>query len=1135
MPVNVIAQDQTGFLWVGTNNGLYKFDGRSGTALDFFSKKVISAVYIANDGTLWAGTKTGKVFFMNRNRPDSLALTNTEKITAFCELAGSLYIGTYGGGIFRYTPGSRKAPEHYTRETGLSDDVIYTLTTDGKEHVWCSTDGGITQIGSGKGALSFKVISDKTGLPDNIVRSVTICDERLVIAMQDSGVCYYNLASSRIERIPFFNAWSLGTVLNARSEVPEKLTITTENHGIITISDSKFSVYDYDKLIQNTSVNTVFFDHTGQIWLGSRKGLSQFYARRYDFLNSSKGLTDDKILALAVDNDHSIWVGTTMGISRIMTTGEGRYVVEKLHDLSKYTISCAAKSPDGDIWFGTYGKGMIVINPKNQKSTFIQAKDGMLANDNVSGIHFAGGNVVYISTLGSGLIKGIIDRENHTLRFRTERIYTQADGLGSDYVYASITDDAGKLYVATDGGGLQLLEGNVFTSLTKTHQLSSLTAFSLCKDRNNRIWATTSADGIIVYDGKKLAVINAQNGLRDLQPQQLVPYDDIVFAINDKGVDKIHGKDFTISYYDLFDGDLEPNLNAVFLSGNTFYSGTNNGVLVYRASRNAMDSLQPGIFIKSLHVNYKPMNPDSAGELTYSQNNLTFDFKGVWLKNPDKLSYRYKLEGSDEGWNYSNEGKIVNYNNLAPGKYRFVVQSRNEEEIWSQEASYSFSILTPVWKRWWFWLLILVAGSFLIYSFFRYRLKSLQKENLLLERRVNERTSKIEAQAKIIESKNAELEQLSLVASRTDNVVLILDPEGRLEYVNESFVRLNSITLEELKHLKGETIFEISNYPGIRTIVAEAVYYKRSVSYEALNRLGDGTEVWESSTLTPIFDEAGILKKIIIIDTDVTERKKQEQIIYQKNKDITDSISYAQKIQHAILPHDDLIRQYLPGSFILYLTKDIVSGDFYWFSHISGISIIAAVDCTGHGVPGAFMSLIGYNILNRIVNERKITDPKKILEELNEGLLEALYRNESESKDGMDIAICRIDHARCTVDYAGAMRPLWIVNKGILTEIKGDKFPIGTRQSERSDTIAYTSHTIQADPNDTFYIFTDGYADQFGGKNNKKYSTRRFKELIVKNNPESFVMQENNIKLEHTQWKGPNEQVDDILVIGFKL
>lgn len=1133
--VNTIAQDATGFLWVATNNGLYKFDGRSGTAIEPFSKKEITAVFIAQNGVVWAGTKNGKVFSLNHGRVDSLLLdANEDKITSFYELGGSLYIGTYGQGLFRYT-GKAQKPNHYTRENGLSDDVIYALAGDGKQRLWCSTDGGVTQLDVSKNEPAFKVISDRSGLPDNIVRNVSMCDDRLLISMQDSGVCYYNLKSSRIERIPFFYNWSLGTVLQARSEVPEKLTIATERNGIISISEGKFSIYDYSKLIQGTSINTVFIDKTNQIWTGSKKGLSQLYGRRYDFINNSKGLTDDKILALATDNDHSIWIGTTMGISRVMRTGEGRYVIEKIQDLTKYTISCAAKSPDGDIWFGTYGNGIIVLSAENQKSIIINSKDDALPNDNISTIHFSGPNTVYISTLGGGLTKATINREGAYKSFKVEHTYTQSEGLGSDYVYSAITDDAGKLYVATDGGGLQVFENNTFTSLTKAGKLSSQTAFSLCKDQYNQIWATTNADGIIKYDGKTLTVINAQNGLRDLQPQQLVAFDDMVFAINDKGIDKIHTKTNAVTYYDLFEGDLEPNLNAVFIQGNTIYSGTNNGVLVYRANRIALDSLKPGVFIKSLQVNYKNTPLDSVIEFRYNQNNMAFDFKGLWLKNPDKLSYRYQLKGFDESWNYSNEAKLVNYNNLSPGSYEFVVQSRNEEEMWSDEAGYSFSILTPIWKRWWFWLLVLTVGSFLIYSFVKYRLRSLQKENLLLEQRVNERTSEIEQQARIIESKNVALEQLSLVASRTDNVVLILDPEGRLEYVNESFVKLNRITLEELKRTVGETIFEISNYPDIKTIVAEAVHYKKSVNYEALNMLDDGTEVWESSTLTPIFDEAGILKKIIIIDTDVTERKKQEQIIYQKNKDITDSISYARKIQHAILPHNELISRYLPQSFILYLTKDIVSGDFYWFTHINGISILAAVDCTGHGVPGAFMSLIGYNILNRIVNEQKITDPKEILKELNQGVLEVLYKNESESKDGMDIAICRIDHARRTVDYAGAMRPLWVVNKGVLTELKGDKFPIGTRQADRDDTIAYTTHTIHAAEDDSFYIFTDGYADQFGGENNKKFSTRRFKELIIKNNPESFAIQENNIKLEHNQWKGNHEQIDDILVIGFKL
>ena len=181
------------------------------------------------------------------------------------------------------------------------------------------------------------------------------------------------------------------------------------------------------------------------------------------------------------------------------------------------------------------------------------------------------------------------------------------------------------------------------------------------------------------------------------------------------------------------------------------------------------------------------------------------------------------------------------------------------------------------------------------------------------------------------------------------------------------------------------------------------------------------------------------------------------------------------------------------------------------------------------------MSLIGYNLLNRIINENKITDPKEILLELNKGVIGVLHKNESESKDGMDIAICKINHSQKTLEYSGAMRPIWIVNNGELTEIKADKIPIGTKQKDRDDTIAFTTHTFELGKGDSFYIFTDGFADQFGGEKDKKYSTGRFKNLILANSNLDCETQEKNIREDHLAWKKNNEQVDDILLIGFTI
>jgi len=1137
VPVNVIIQDFTGHLWLGTNDGVYKFDGRNSSEVskDFPAlKKEISALFADSRGTIWIGTKSGKIYFITKSKIDSLNFSkpNEEKITSFCELKAGICIGTYGNGIYTF---SKDQVNHFTSEKGLTDNVIYKICGDGDKTIWCGTDAGITEIKNVFEKASFTTISDKLGLPDNIVRDLGYEQAHLLIAMQDSGVCYYNFKEKKIERVPFFSNWALGAVMNAYTQSQNKLVIGTEKNGLLQLDRGSIHVYNYQDYMLGSSINQVFIDREKQIWVASKKGISHFTERRYNFINAARGLSDDKILALAIDNDNAVWIGTTKGISKIMNDAEGKTVVSKIRDLDKYTISCATKAPDGNIWFGTYGNGIIILSSETKNSVIINSQEDGLANDNISNIYFADKNTVYISTLGGGLVKARVNFDGMKKVFTIEKTYTESEGLGSNYVYAAITDNRSNLYLATDGGGLQLLEKDKFIDLTKKFRLASNTVFSLCKDKYNTIWAASNADGILKYDGKSLVSINMAKGLRDEQPQQLIASENTIYAINAKGIDKINCRNDSVTYYDLYDGDMEPNLNAVFFSEDKIYSGTNNGVLTFRTNIESSDSIKPVVFIKSFFLNYKPFPIDSISEFKHNQNNIAFAFEGIWLKNPAKLFFRYKLHGLEDDWLYSDEGKTVNYNNLSPGYYTFVVQVKNEEDVWSDPVGHSFAILTPIWKRWWFWVLVIAIGSTGIYMFVKYRLKALQKENLLLERRVKERTSQIEKQSKIIESKNIELEQLSLVASKTDNVVLILDADGKLEYINESFVKLNKMSMEELTKNYGETIYELSNNANIREIIEDAVTNRRSVNYESLNKkVSDGGEIWESSTLTPIFDDNGSLKKIIIIDTDVSVRKKQEQIIVQKNKDITDSISYARKIQHAILPSDALIKTHIPDSFVLYMTKDIVSGDFYWFTHFEDCCIIAAVDCTGHGVPGAFMSLIGYNLLNRIVNEERITDPKNILLELNNGVLGVLHKNESESKDGMDIAICKINHKKNTLEYAGAMRPLWIVNTaGELTEIKADKIPIGTKQKDRDETIVYTTHTIETNKGDTFYIFTDGYADQFGGTRDKKYSTGKFKELLIANSKLDFANQEKNIRQEHLDWKDQNEQVDDILIIGF--
>ena len=321
-----------------------------------------------------------------------------------------------------------------------------------------------------------------------------------------------------------------------------------------------------------------------------------------------------------------------------------------------------------------------------------------------------------------------------------------------------------------------------------------------------------------------------------------------------------------------------------------------------------------------------------------------------------------------------------------------------------------------------------------------------------------------------------------------------------------------------------------------------------------------GEKIWAQTTLTPIYNEAGELVKIVAIDSDISKlkfaeeeiRQQKEEIKSQRDeiesqrnlaisqrdemskqkKELTDSIRYALQIQKSMLPSDSLLKTLIKDHFVFYKPRDIVSGDFYWVNEVEEKVIVTVGDCTGHGVPGAFMSLLGITFLKEIIVKEYITHPAVILNKLRKEVIKSMKQHGegTELKDGMDISLCVYDKKTRMLEFAGANNSALIVRNNEFIELKPDRMPIGIYESMHK----FTMKEFKLLDNDIVYLYTDGFQDQFGGNKEKKFLSKKFKTLIIEASQLPMHKQESFFSEKFQEWKGQYEQVDDITVFGIK-
>ena len=535
-------------------------------------------------------------------------------------------------------------------------------------------------------------------------------------------------------------------------------------------------------------------------------------------------------------------------------------------------------------------------------------------------------------------------------------------------------------------------------------------------------------------------------------------------------------------------------------------------------------SIEKGLvyYRKSLE-SAKKVNDDQG--LTNAYNNIAFCYKKIGKRDSAKMFYQEAIKHALASKNISMQGKI--YNNLADEE---LYSTKN----YSKAVEYILKALEAHQK---------VGDKESLSITYAKLTTAYIKQKKLTEAEENAKLSLKNA----LESKYPEAEEGAYLAmyhvynAKKDYKTAI---NYFIEYSNHKDSVLNenkvkAIAEMEAKYQNEKKQLQIQNLNKENEVSHLKIEQQNLLNKKRKQQMiGLGVFILLLIGLIGFVYKGYVTKKKdnAIIQRQKMEVEHQKELVDEKNKEILDSITYAKRLQDAILPPQKFISKYLPNSFILYKPKDIVAGDFYWMEVIGETIFIAAADCTGHGVPGAMVSVVCSNALNRVVKEFNITEPGQILDKVTDLVIETFEKSESEVKDGMDISLCSFNPKTRELKWAGANNPIWIVkhnkpeNESLL-EIKANKQPIGVFAERKK----FTSHALALEANDTFYLFTDGYADQFGGPDGKKFKYKPLKELLLQNKNINPAQQKEVLDLVFESWKGHHEQIDDVCFVGVRV
>ena len=1036
---------------------------------------------------------------------------------------GRIWLGSSGGGASIY---DGTTITNLTEKEGLCNAAILVMMEDNRGNLWFGSNGeGLIRFDG----YAFTRFTEKEGLMSNVIES---------ILQDDQG-----------------NIWF------------------TQGRGISKLEGGTVTHYTRGEGLPRTLVQTIYQDSKGIFWLGTRHGILQFDGETF---LSMEGLPRISVNSILEDSQGNLWFGTT-GSGVLKYDGEVVTLLQESEGLSSNNLQSIMEDHKGHLWFSTAGGG---VNRFDGKSfTHFTVNSGLAANWIIPMMEDSHGNL-WFGSMGGGV----------SIYYESSfRHYTESEGLSSPAVYAMLEDHDGNIWFGTLFGGVTKYDGKNFTHFTTTRGIGAPTVESILEDSQGNLWFGTGGRGAIKFDGNSFTGYSRRQALTNFPIGAMVEdrQGNLWFGSLGGGAIRYNGS--TYEHFTEAGGMVNNYIESMIedSQGNLWFGYLGGGVTKYDGESFIHYTESEGLSSNHVSCIYEDSRGNiwfgtmTGGVNKYDGQNITWYTVAQGLKD----NYVESITEDPQGniWLSTDQGlNLLNFNQEGDSVQIF---SFGLQEGLKGINFFQNSVLLDSKNRIWWGN----TKSLTVLDLNNYSFESEPPATLLDRVAVNGSIIHYQ-QREVVENLGISYDSLTpyfniplklVLPYRSNHLTFFFSgidlsaPQEvrfsyRVEGVDEGWSPPRREPFADYRNLPfGTHTFELRamgrsgqwSDPVSYTFTIRAPWWQRWWAYGSYLLLLSGFLFGIVRLRTRrLKKNQSELEKMIRDRTaeisDMNEELRQQNLnlasqrdeiqvqkdqIQKQQQAMTDSIEYARRIQTATLPPNEVVTYLFPKHFILFRPLNIVSGDFYWVSQHRGKVIVAVADCTGHGVPGAFMGMLGSALINEVINNIKVLEPQQILNELRDQVITSLRQtgDSNEARDGMDLALCVFDPEILTLQYAGANHPLYMVREGTLTEVKGDPMPIGI-SSEAGK--SFTRHELQLQKEDTIYLFSDGFVDQLGGERRKRFTTSRFKKLLLMVQDKIMFEQKNMLERTLDEWMSPKgtpegktEQIDDVTVVGIKI